>query len=65
MAAGQCTRDTLTYTFTDAQLSEPLYISDVTLLQASMQLSTSLTLWLGLQRGPVGGPHFPEIHVVH
>ena len=37
--------------------------SDFILLPASVQLPTSLTLQLGLQRGPAGVPHFPVIHV--
>ena len=59
MTPGQCTRETRTYTSTDAQSPEALYVSDVTLLPASVQLPTSSTLQLGLQRA-----HFPAIHAV-
>ena len=65
MAPGQwCTRGTRTYTSADAQSPEALYVSDITLLSVSVQLPTSLTLHLGLQRGPTEAPHFPAIHVV-
>ena len=64
MAPGQCTWDTRTYTSTDVQSPDALYFSGVILLPASVQLPTSLTLQLGLQRGPAESPHFPTIHVV-
>ena len=64
MAPGQSTRDTRAYTSTDSLSPEALYVSDVILLPASVQLSTSLTLHLGLQRDPAGAPRFLAIHVV-
>ena len=54
----------LTHTSTDAQSPEALYVSDIILLPASVQLPDGLSFQLGLQRGPAGPPHFPEIYAV-
>ena len=60
MTPGQSTWNTLMYNSTDAPSPETLYISDIIILRASVQLYTSFALQLGLQRGPKGSYTFRQ-----